>query len=321
MRCRILAALICLVALPRGGPAQEAAKVWRVGILAPSRRPEVLEALIDGLRERGYVEGRNLAVEYRVADGDYSRLPALAADLVRLPVDVLVADASPAAGAAEKVTQAIPIVFVVGGAVENGLVKSLAHPGGNATGISVLLRDVGVKDLEMLSRMVPRLSRVGVLSNPANGAHVGHLKNFQTAAESRGITVVSVQAGTPADIEGAFSGLEAGRVGALYWISDPFLNQQARLIADLSAKHRLPSITTDALYPSVGGLMSYGASQRAMWRYLAVYVDKVLRGANPGDLPVEQPTTFAFVVNRKTAKALGLTIPADLLVQADKVIE
>jgi putative ABC transport system substrate-binding protein len=315
------------LAVPLSSFAQQQRKVWRVGFLSPRRRPASLDtdyfgAFPRGMRDLGYVEGKNLVIEWRFADGKFEHLPGLAAELVRLKVDVIVTAGPPAIVAAQKATTTIPIVIVTSiDPVDAGLVKSLARPGGNITGISNLSGEVSPKHLELLLTMVPKLSRVAVLVNPANSAHATMLKNVQAAAQKAHVKVLPVEARTLQEIETAFSVMTKENAGAIIVGLDPFFNQQVRQIAELAAKHRLPSISAYAVYAEGGGLMSYGSSLTDNFRRAATYVDKILKGANPGDLPVEQPTQFELFINRKTAKALGLTIPQSLLISTGKVIE
>jgi putative ABC transport system substrate-binding protein len=273
--------------------------------------------------ERGYVEGKNLIIEWRFADGEYERLPALAAELVRLKVDVIVASTSPAIRAAQKATTTIPIVFpTTGDPVGSGFVASLARPGGNITGLSNVNLDISAKLLELLMTMVPRLSRVAVLGNPGSSTYAAILKSIQAAAlKIVGVRVFSVEARTREEIERGFVLMTQERADGVIVAADPFLILQARQIALLAVQHRLPSITQPPVYAEAGGLMSYGQSIADSHRYAAAYVDKILKGAKPADLPVEQATKFMLVVNMKTAKALGLTIPPSLLLRADRVIE
>ena len=315
------------LAAPLSSFAQRQGKVWRVGFLAGRRRPVSLDtdfygAFSTGMRDLGYVEGKNVVIEWRFADGQYERLPGLVAELVRLKVDVIVAAGPPVIIAAQKATTTIPIVIVTGiDPVDAGFVKSLARPGGNITGISNLSGEVSPKHLEMLLTMVPKLSRVAVLVNPANSAHATMLKNVQAAAQKANVKVLPVEARTPQEIETAFSVMTKENAGAIIVGLDGLFIQQRRQIAELAVKNRLPSIATLREYVEDGGLMSYGQNFADQFRHAAVIVDKILKGAKPGDLPVEQSTKFDMVINRKTAKALGLIIPQELLVRADKVIE
>jgi putative tryptophan/tyrosine transport system substrate-binding protein len=316
-----------LMVAPLRSLAQRQDRTWRVGFLSARTRPQSLDADYYGafprrMRELGYVEGRNLIIEWRFADGDYDRLPALAAELVKLKVDVIVALGPPGALAAQKATVTIPIVFVVSSdPVQAGLVKSMAQPGGNMTGLSNLAGDLSSKHLEKLLAMSPKLSRVAVLVNPANTAHEGIHRNVQTVAQKSGVKILAIAAKTPAEIDGAFSAMAGENAGALIVALDPLFIQQGSQIAEQAAKHRLPSIFANREYAEAGGLMSYGQNQVEIYRRAAGYVDRLFKGAKPGELPVEQPTKLEFVINVKTAKALGLTIPQSLLTSADKVIE
>lgn len=326
-RRQVLVGLGAALAAPLVAFAQKPGRVWRVGFLAARRRPESLDTdfygeVPRGLRELGYVEGKNLVIEWRFADGRNERLPGLAAELVRLNVDVIVTDGTPGTLAAQKATRKIPIVF--GGAgdpVGNGLVRSLARPGGNTTGLALLAGDTGSKQVEMLSRMVPRLFRVAAFWNPTNPLNLPVLKNVQAAADTTKVKLLPVEVRSEQEIENAFSLLARERAEALILLLDPFFIQQRRQIAELATMHRLPSIAGFREYVEAGGLMSYGQSRTAYYHRVATYIDKIFKGANPGDLPVEQSMTLELILNRRTAKALGLTIPPDLLVLADKVIE
>jgi len=322
-RRRFLGGLAAAAFVPFSGGQQ--LKVWRVGYLSPQSRldPPYDRAFLQGMSERGYVEGKNLIVEWRFADGQYERLPALAADLVQLKVDVIVASTSPAIRAAQKVTTTIPIVFpATGDPVGSGFVANLARPGGNITGLSNINLDVSAKLLELLITMLPRLSRVAVLGNPGSSTHAGILQGIQTAAlKIVGLRVFSVEASTREEIEHGFVRMAQEGANGLIIAGDPFLIQQARQIALLAVQHRLPSITQQPVYAEAGGLMSYGQSVADSHRYAAAYVDKILKGAKPADLPVEQSTKLELVINRKTAKALDLAIPQSLLISADRVIE
>ena len=313
------------LAAPFGSFAQQPGKVWRIGFLSPasaSGYANRVEALRAGLRELGYVEGKNLVIEWRFADGKYERLPGLAAELVQLKMDVIVTVTTPATSAAQKATTTLPIVMGnVSDPVGAGIVKSLAHPGGNITGLSNIATDISPKLLEMLHSMAPKLSRVVVLVNPNNSYHTTALKDVQAAAQRTGVTILSLDARTPQEIEKAFSAMAREKAGAVIVLRDPFFVEQLRQIAELAAKHRLPSISGTPDYAEAGGLMSYGSSSTDQIRRVATYVDKILKGAKPADLPVEQPTKFELFINGKTAKALGLKIPQSLLVMADKVIE
>ena len=312
---------------PLGSFGQQQGNVWRVGILSARRRPASLDLDYYGafprrMSELGYVEGRNLIIEWRFADGEYERLPGMAEELVKLKVDVILALGPPGAVAAQKATTTIPIVFVVStDPVAAGLVKSLARPGGNITGLSNLAGDLSPKHLEMLAMLVPKLSRVAILFNPANSAHAGVVKNLQGAAQKAGIKALPVTAQTPPEIETAFSTMVRERAGAVIVALDPLFIQQVTQIAVQATKHRLPSIFANREYAETGGLMSYGQNQVDIYRRAAGYVDRIFKGGKPGDQPVEQPTKLELLINKRTAEALGLTIPPSLVISADKVIE
>jgi putative ABC transport system substrate-binding protein len=319
-------ATACLL-LPSGAFGQQHSKLWRIGFLSPRRRPVSLAADYYGafpqrMSELGYVEGKNLVIEYRFAEGDYQRLPSMAADLVRAKVDVILALGPPGALAAQKATTTIPIVFVVSGdPVAIGLVKSLANPGGNITGLSNLALDLSAKHLELLVTMVPKLSRVAILINPANSAHEMALANLEALAQKSGIGILPVKAQTPVQIESAFSRMAAERAGATIVALDPLFIQQGPQIAELALKHRLASIFANREYAEAGGLISYGQNQVEIYQRAARYVDRIFKGARAGDLPVEQPTKLELCINARTAKILGLTIPHSLRLIADEVIE
>ena len=324
-------ALVGALANPSGALAQQGAKavekIWRVGFLVPRKRPASIDAdfiggFAQGMRERGYIEGKNLAIEWRFADGDLARLPALAAELVQLKVDAIVASGPQAISAVQKATSTIPIVMgVPGDPVGQGFVASLARPGGNTTGATVNAGDIYAKRLEMLLEMSPRVSRVALLMNPANGAHVEALASVQAAAQKTKVTIVPVEARSSQDIDAAFALIKRERAGAVLTQPDAIFNAHTRQIADLALNQRLPLITGIREYVDAGCLMSYGASFRDNFRRAAYYVDRIFKGAKPADLPVEQPTRFELFINGKTAKALGLTIPRTLLIRAEMVIE
>jgi putative ABC transport system substrate-binding protein len=316
---------VALLAVPRAAQGQTPAKVPRIGflsVLSLTDNPHDLEAFQQGLRELGYVEGQNIAIEYRFAEGRPERLPALAAELVRLKVDVIVTAAPAAPEAAQRATNTIPIVFaVVGDPVAVGLVASVARPGGNITGLSSMAPEVVGKQLELLKEVAPKISRMAVLQNPSNQAHPPTLRQAEGAARALGVQLHIVQAGSPAEIEAAFATMSSQRAGGVLVLRDSFFLAQRAQIAALAAKDRLPSVYGLKEQAEAGGLMAYGASTPPMYRRAATYVDKILKGAKPADLPVEQPTKFELVINLKTAKALGLTIPQSLLQRADEVIQ
>ena len=325
-RRKILVALGGVLAAPLASFAQQQrGKIPRIGYLdgvsasASASRAGVLRA---GLRDLGYVEGKNVLIEFRWAEGKYERLPAMAAELVGLKVDVIVAASPPAVRAVQKATTTIPIVFAaVGDPVGLGFVASLARPGGNITGLSSINVDLTSKYLELLRAAVPKLSRVAVLVNPGHPQHPDSLKNIQAAAKTTGVNVSPVQAGTASQIEAALGAMTRERAGALIVLPDAVFTTEWRRITELAAKNRLPTMFWSREGAEAGGLMSYGQNIVEHFRRAATYVDKILRGAKPADLPVEQPTTIELVINLKTAKAIGLTISQDLLFRADKVIE
>ncbi len=297
-----------LLTAPLAAEAQQAAKVARIGWLAANLAlsPHLREAFRQGLRDLGYVEGRNLVIEYRDAEGKLERLPALAAELVALKVDVTIVFAS------------------AGDPVTSGFVTSLARPGGNVTGLAFLAPELVGKCLELLKQVVPGVSRVAALWPPGGQGERTEkdmLKEAEVAARALGVRLQFVEARGPGDFDSAFSDMTRARAGALTVLpSTMFFIERRRLVA-LAAKHRLPAVYTSREFVDAGGLMAYGPNLADMYRRAATYVDKILKGAKPGDLPVEQPTKFELVVNLKTAKALGLTIPQSLLGRADQIIE
>ncbi len=296
-------------------------KVCRVGFLSQNRAND-FSPFGQSMRELGYVEGKNLIIDWRSAENDLARLPALAAELVSMKVDVIVASATPSISAAQKATTRIPIVFVGSGdPVTYGFVKSLARPEANLTGLANLNRELRAKQIEMLLEMAPNASRLAVLMNPANRAHILSLDVVEAAAMARNLKVVRADAQTPEEIDRAFNLIREQRADVLLVSPDPFFAQRRKQIVELAAKHRLPSIAGTGEYAEAGGLMSYGANRAGEYQRVAVYVDKIFKGRTPGDLPVEQPTRFELVINGKTAKALGLKFPQSLLISADKVIE
>jgi putative ABC transport system substrate-binding protein len=312
---------------PFGSFAQPPGKVWRVGFLSP-RHVDFLDSdsyygpFRQGMRDLGYFDGKNLVIEWRSAEGKYERLPGLATELVNLKMDVIVTAGTPATSAAQKATTTIAIVMgSVGDPVGSGFIKSLARPAGNITGLSNMSGDVSPKQLEMLLDMVPKLSRLAVLVNPDNSSQTTVQKNLQAAARGTAVTILFLEARAPQEIENAFSIMAQKKAGAVIVMRDPSFNQHVRQIVERAAKQRLPLIGGIREYVEAGGLMSYGAAPADSYRRAATYVDKILKGAKPGDLPIEQPTKFEMVINGKTAKALGLKIPNSILVRADEVIE
>jgi len=311
-------------AWPLAAGAQQAGKVFRIGFLgSPSAAslPERNEAFRAGLRALGYQEGRDIVIEYRWADGRLDQLPALAAELVRLKVDVIVTHGIPGILAAKQATATIPIVMAVSGdAVASGLVSSIARPGGNVTGLTFFTPELAVKRLELLKENVPGLAEVGVLLNPANPISEPILPAMKVAAQSLKLELAQFAVRGPAEFEGSFVAMATRHVGGFVVLDDNMLITQAQAIANLALQRRLPS-SGFTEFAVAGGLIGYGVSVPAMFHRAAAYVDKILKGARPGDLPIEQPTRFNLVINRKTADALGVTIPAQLYIFADEVIE
>ena len=304
--------------------AQQPGKIARVGFLLPySPAPDArVEAFRQGLRELGYVEGQNVTIEYRWADGKFEQLPELAADLVRLKVDVIVTAVTQASLAARQATGAIPIVMVgVSDPVGSGLVASLARPGANITGTSSMTAEVVGKQLELLKETVPRISQVAALWNPANPVFQAiQRKETEVAARALGVQLRILEARGPGDIERAFGAMTSARARALLVLGDPVFNSHRKRIADLALNGRLPAVSGTREFVDAGGLMAYGPSFTEMHRRAAYYVDRILKGTKPADLPVEQPTKFELVVNLKTAKQIGMAIPPNVLARANQVI-
>jgi putative tryptophan/tyrosine transport system substrate-binding protein len=318
---------VAVILVPLAGEAQPAPRVPRIGLLAPNsptdpRAERIVQALRHGLRELGYVEGQNIAIEFRWADGKYDRLPGLAAELVRLKVSVLVAFSPPAVQAAKQATETIPIVMAaVADPVTMGFVASLARPGGNITGLSSMQRELVGKRLEVLKEVAPKVSRVALLGNPANPNHASLVRDAQDAARALGVRLDSMEARDASEIDHAFAAMTTAGAGAVLVVGDPvFLDHRAR-IADHAVRRRLPTVFATSEFAEAGGLLAYGPSLADGFRRAATYVDKILKGAKASDLPIEQPSTFELVINLKTAKALGLTIPPALLQRADQVIQ
>jgi putative ABC transport system substrate-binding protein len=318
-----LSALLCALCYPV--QAQKTKSVPRIGYLAvnsSSVERHLVEAFQQGLGELGWVEGQNIAIEYRFAEGKLDRLPDLAAELVNLKIDVLVATGgTPPALAAKKASTMIPIVFLpVGDPVATGLVASLARPGGNITGLSNMQVGLSGKRLELLKEVVPKVSRVAVLWNPSNPFSELALRETEVAARALRVQLQSLEVRGVKDLEPAFSEMTAARAAALLVMADSMFRGERARLADLAVKNRLPTVLPQGVYVEAGGLMSYGENQPDLWRRAATYVDKILKGAKPADLPVEQPTKFELVINLKTAKQIGLTVPQKVLARADKVI-
>jgi putative tryptophan/tyrosine transport system substrate-binding protein len=316
---------VSLVLAPLATEAQQAAKTARIGYLSINltANPRGLEAFRQGLRDRGYVEGRNVVIEYRDAEGKLERLPALAADLVALRLDVIVPNGAAATQAASHATKTIAVVGVaMGDPVGSGFAVSLARPGGNITGLATFdsLKIIG-KNLELLKEAVPGISRVAVLRNPSNPAHRAVAQEVEAAARRLAVQLQPLEASGPNELGGAFAAMTRVRAGALLVVPDAIFFGYRTQLVDLAAKHRIPTMYGQTEFPEAGGLMSYGSNISDQFRRAAYFVDKILKGAKPGDLPVEQPTKFELVINLKTAKALGLTIPQTLLLRADQLIE
>ncbi|HEV8439857.1 MAG TPA: ABC transporter substrate-binding protein [Methylomirabilota bacterium] len=315
-----------LIAAPLAARAQQAAKVWRLGLLGtvPLSEPgsaHIWAGFLEGLQQLGYVEGKGVIIESRFSEGKAERLPDLAAELVRLRVDVIVAAAYTVA-AAKGATSTIPIVMTNhGDPVGSGLVASLARPGGNVTGLSGQSPDLVGKQLQFLKEAIPQLSRVAVLSNPAHPDHPRFLREAEVAARALKVRLQIVEARAPTQFAGAFSAATRESAGALFVLGDPMFFGERRRIVELAERNHLPLMGSQSEYAEAGSFLAYGIDQRDSFRRAATYVDKILKGAKPADLPVEQPTKFELVINLKTAKALGLTIPPALLGRADELIQ
>jgi putative ABC transport system substrate-binding protein len=325
-RRTLLAALALCGALPPIARAQRQAKVYRIGILSARKVPSVdddpqFSAFFAGMRELGYVRGKHFVVEYRSADGEYESLPRLAAELVAVPVDVILAGGGPAVAAAQKATSRIPIVIATAGdPVGSGFVRSLARPGGNITGLTDVAADMGFKLLDTLLSAAPGVSRVGVLLNPGNPSHATYLASIEDGARRARVTVLRAPARTARDIDPAFESMAKENVRGVIALTDPAFNTEQERIATLAARHRLPCISGHRQYVHAGGLISYGVSFPHNFLRAATYVDKILKGANPADMPVEQSSRFELAVNLKAAKALGISIPNAVLIRADEVV-
>ena len=326
LRARVgtLLALLLLIA-PLTAEPQQMAKVPRIGILWPYSRAiasPFADAFRQGLHGLGYVEGQTIALEERWAEGRIDRLASLAAELVRLNVDILVTSSTPAARAAQQATKTIPIVMtLVSDPLESGLVASLARPGGNVTGLSLMHPELSRKRLELLKQVIPKVSRVAVLSNLSNPTIPPLVRETEAAARAFGVQLQVVEVRDPIELDSAFSAMTRERAGGLVVMPDLVFQDQRTRIVDLAAKSRLPAIYPWSEPVAAGGLMAYGATVPDIFRRAAVYVDKILKGAKPADLPIEQPSKFEFIINLKTAKALGLRIPPGVLARADRVIE
>jgi len=322
----LLAILLSLVGCVGVAEAQQPKKVPRIGFLGSQSASSLLarvEAFRQGLRELGYVEGKNILIEYRYAEGKIDRYPELAAELVRVKVDVLVVGGGTApALPVKKATSSIPIVFTqVSDPVGAGLVASLARPGGNVTGLSSVSHDLSEKRLELLKETIPKASRVAVLYDPADPAKIAEFKEIEVAARPLGVQLQSLEVRSVDEFENAFKTATRGKAAALLVLPTSITSNHRKRIAELATESRLPTIWAESGLMDAGGLMSYGPNYDDLYRRAATYVDKILKGTKPADIPVEQPMKFEFIINLKTAKQIGLTIPPNVLVRADKVIK
>jgi putative ABC transport system substrate-binding protein len=323
----LLAFLLSLVGYVGMAGAQQAKKVPRIGFVSPAGDPTnpgpLVEAFRQGLRDLGYIEGKNIAVEYRYAEGRLDHLPNLVVELVQLKVDVLVVNPQPAIRAAKEATKTIPIVMLSSvDPVSAEYVDSLARPGGNITGVSLLARDLSAKRVELLLEVLPKMSRLAVLWDPAGPGPRVAFKEYEGAARAFKVDLQSLEArGPKPDLDGLFDAAKKGRRDALIIVINPLIGFHEKRIIELAAKNRLPAMYETSRYVESGGLISYGANISDLNRRAAYYVDKILKGTKPADLPVEQPTKFELVINLKTAKQIGLTIPQSVLYRADKVIK
>jgi len=317
---------VALLAAPVFTAAQHSGKAPRIafiGLNSAQSAQQLLVAFRQGLRERGWVDGENIIIELRFADGKVERLPALVAGLVNLKIDIIVATSSVTTRIAKEATKTIPIVMATSAdALGEGFVNNLAHPGGNVTGMTFFAGPENAgKQLELLKTAIPTAARIAVLTNPTSGAHAAFIRESRSAARALGAQLLVSEARSPDELDAAFAAMTRERAGALIVVSDAMFYGQRRRIVDLAATSRLPVIYSQKEFVDTGGLMSYGANLPDMYRRAAAHVDKILKGTKPGDIPVEQPTTFELVINLNTAKALGLTIPQSLLLRADQVIQ
>ena len=319
----ILAVCFGSVGLTSAADPQQPASPRRIGFLLVGWSPERKEVqeFRRGLRDAGYVEGRDVVIEWRSANGDYARVPALVAGLVQSKVDVIVLETTLAAQAAKRATSTIPIVMaIVGDPIGSGLVSNLGHPGGNITGLSLMIPELNVKRLQLLKEVIPRLTRVAVLWNPDTPPHAQMVQDLKVAASSLSIELAVAGVRTSEELSAAFSAFTRAHLQALYVLEGPFSMTHRTTLLRLASKVRLPTIYGQREAVDAGGLMSYGTNFAEMFRRAAGYVDNILKGAKPGDLPIEQPTKFELIVNLKTAQALGITIPESILLRADEVI-
>jgi ABC-type uncharacterized transport system substrate-binding protein len=326
MRLATIATAFVLFSAPIAVETQQPGKVYRVGVLtnkaSDPAEARLWQAFRSGLRERGWIEGQNILIEFRAAEGDTARLPELAADLVRLKVDLIVARASIWVQAAKEATSSIPIVFLShADPVGTGHVASLGRPGGNITGLAALTTDLAPKELELLISAVPMVKRIAVLWNPDTPSHTPALKAVEEAGRTLRVELQPVGARTAAELEGAFAAMARARAHAVLVLGAAIFLGERKRVAELAIKHRLPTMSNLKDVVEAGGLMSYSPNWDDLYRRGTIYVDKILKGAKPADLPVEQATTFELAINLKTAKAIGLTIPQSVLARADQIIE
>jgi putative tryptophan/tyrosine transport system substrate-binding protein len=316
------AGLLATPVIARGQPAGKVARIGYLALGTPEVNVRYRQAFTNGLRNHGWIEAQNIAIEYRWAAAGQAALDALAADLTRLPLDVIFAVNTPAALATKRAGTTLPVVFaLVSEPVAIGLVDSLARPGRNFTGLTTINRELMSKRLELLKETIPGLAQVGYLANPAYAVHKTQLTEMNAAARGLGLTLHVVEVHSPAEFAGAFARVAAAHVGAFIVQQDELFVVNKALLIDLATQRRLPGMFVFSLYPQAGGLMSYGADSEDLYRRAAEYVDRILKGAKPADLPVARPTKFELTVNLKTARALGLTIPQSLLLRADHVLE
>jgi putative tryptophan/tyrosine transport system substrate-binding protein len=309
---------------PLAARAQQAASPRRIGVLLVGLSPERKEVQVfrQGLRDAGYSEGRDVIIEWRLANGNYDRVPELAADLVRSKVDVIVQDSTVGTEVTRRATSTIPIVMaLVLDPVGSGLVKSLAQPGGNVTGLSMMTTELYPKRLQLLKELIPQLNKVAVLWNPDHPFHAKVVEELKAVGPSHAIEMNFLAARTPERLGPDFSEITRANAQALYVVDDPIFFAHRMILLSLASTARLPTIYETRRYPEAGGLMSYGPDLHDLFRRAAIYVDRILKGAKPADLPVEQPTKFEFVINLRTAKALDLTVPESLLARANELVE
>jgi putative ABC transport system substrate-binding protein len=317
----LLAGMAIACPVPVRAQQKAMSVIGYLSVSSPGPSAPFLAAFRQGLSEAGYVEGQNVAIEYRWAEGGYDRLPAFAADLVGRKVDLIATSGGAPALAAKSATSTIPIVFNVGDPVELGLVASLARPGGNLTGVSIITGEMMPKRLELLSELVPRAGVIAFLVNPDTPTVERVIRDMQKAARVKGVQLPILKARTEGEIDAAFAALVQRQAGALVVATDPVFNSRREQFVALASRHAVPAIYYWREFPASGGLISYGPSLTAAYRLVGTYTGKILKGAKPADLPVQQPTTFELVINLKTAKALDLTVPQSLLARADEVIE